>query len=114
MQLFFPELAFDDLQMDLFDLSVTLHAGRGDVVAIDAGSRVFVRQNVMGGMAARANGGDNETSLEETITVDGLGVIFQNMAFVDGTELRDLRPFFVARAAKGGDVHHIGPAPLIT
>jgi hypothetical protein len=101
--------------MDLFDLSVTLHTGRGYVVAIDAGIRVLVRQNVMGGMAARANGGDDEASFEQTITMDGLGVIFQNMAFVDGDgpELRNLRSFFVAIAAKSGDVHHIGATLVV-
>jgi hypothetical protein len=113
VRLLFPELTLDDLQMDLFDLSVTLHASVGDVIAVDAGAGIFVRQNVMGGMTARANGGDDEASLEETITMDGLGVIFQNMTFVNGTELRDLGPLLVAGAAKGGDAHHISATSFV-
>lgn len=50
VRFFFPQPAFDDFGMNLFNAAVALHAGRRDVIPIDAALRVVVIQNEMGGV----------------------------------------------------------------
>jgi len=55
MRLLFPEFSSDHLQMHLLNLRVTLHAGVCDVIPVDGGGGILVRQNIMGIVAARAD-----------------------------------------------------------
>jgi len=47
MGLFLPKLTPDHLQMNLFNLSVALHAGGRNVGPVNRRCRVLVRENVM-------------------------------------------------------------------
>ena len=99
--------------MDLLDLSVTLHTSGGDVVAIDAGCWVLMGQDVMGCVATGTNGGDNQAPSVETVTVDGLRIVLQNVALANRAELGDFCSLLVTGSAKGGNIHHIRPGLLI-
>ena len=65
VRLLLPQPALDALAVHLFDLSVTDGAGAGDVVSVNAGARVGVRQDVVGGVARRTDGGHRQPLLEE-------------------------------------------------
>jgi hypothetical protein len=60
----FPELAVNDLTMNLFDAPVTILAGGGDVITMDCGTGIGVRQYMMSRMAVAANGCHGQTLLE--------------------------------------------------
>ena len=78
MRRFFPQLAFDDLGMHLFDLAVALHAGLGEVLGADRGARVGVRQNVVSRVATGADGGYREAFFKQPLAVNALGIIFND------------------------------------
>jgi hypothetical protein len=84
---FLPQLAMDDFDVDLFDLCVALHTGGSDIVAIDAGLGVFVGQDVVGSVATGADRGDDQSPFEETVTMDRLRIVFQNVVFANRTKL---------------------------
>jgi hypothetical protein len=87
VRLFLPQLPVDDFGVDLFDLCVTLHTCGGDIVAIDTGLRVFVGQDVVGSVATGADRGDDQAPFEETVTMDRLRIIFENVVFANRAEL---------------------------
>jgi hypothetical protein len=111
--LLFPQLTSDDLQMHPLDLGVALHAGSSDVVAIDAGRGVLVRQDIVGGVTASTYGSDDEASPKETVSVDRLRVILQDVSLANRPELGNLGPLLVAGAAKRGNIHHVGASILV-
>ena len=88
--------------MDLLDLCVTLHTSRCDVVTIDAGCRVLMRQDVMGCVATGTDSGDNQAPPVETVSVDGLRIVLQNVVLANRAELGDLSSLLVAGSTKGG------------
>jgi hypothetical protein len=59
MRPFFPQFTPYNLAMYILDLGVALHTGSGNPSAIDTRLRIFVRQDIMGCMAAGANRGDD-------------------------------------------------------
>jgi hypothetical protein len=113
VRLLFPQLATDDFQMYLLDLSVTLHTGGRDVVAIDAGLGVLMRQDVVRRVTTGAHSGDNQASPVEAVTMDGLRIILEDVVLAYRTELGDFRSFLVARSTKGRNVHHVRSSILI-
>ena len=76
--LFLPEPSLDDLAVNLLDLPVTLGAGLGDVVVVNARVRVGVRKNVVRGMARGTNRGDGQPLLEQTLPVNAHRVVLQD------------------------------------
>ena len=70
-------------------------------------------QDVMGRVATGTNGGDNQASPVETVTVDGLRIILQNVVLANRAELGNLSSLLVAGSTKGGNIHHIRPGILI-
>src|SRR4030067_337860 len=105
LRLLFPQLAANDLLMYALDLSVTLLTGRGDVVAIDARFWVSVFEDIMGGMATGADGRYDQSALEKPFTVNGLGVILDDIFLGDVVPPGYFTVLAVAFAAQQGDVH---------
>jgi hypothetical protein len=78
MGLLLPEASFDDLNVDLLDAGVALGAGGRHLVPGDAGARVRVREDVVGGMARGADGRDAQSRPKEPVAMDGHGVVLED------------------------------------
>src|SRR4030066_468389 len=63
--LLFPQLPFDDLDVDLFDPGVTLSTGRGDVLRRNGGGRIRVGGGEMVPVASVARGRNGQASFEQ-------------------------------------------------
>jgi hypothetical protein len=72
MRSLFPQLSSDHLQMHLLNLRVALHACVCDVIPVDGGGGILMRQNIMGIVAARADCGHDQSPSEETVSMDRL------------------------------------------
>src|SRR5271165_2607596 len=97
--LFFPELSTNRLAVDYFDLRVAFGACTGNVLAIDRGSGVGVRQYGVGGMAGGASGSDRQSLLHQRLAVDALGVVLENIVLGNLAIARDWSSFAMALTA---------------
>src|ERR1035437_4272411 len=91
--------------LELFlNADVTDSARGGNVVGVDARLEAVRREDAVCGMAARAHRGDNETALDEPLTVDALGIPLYDLELGAGISNRRLLSRAVAACAQGGDV----------
>ncbi len=100
VRLFFPEFAFDDLAVDLFDLTVATRAGRGDVVPVNARSPVAMRQDVVRGVARGADRRDGQALSEQAFAVDRHRVVLEDAVLVNLAVEAYGRALLVAAAAQ--------------
>jgi hypothetical protein len=105
VRLFLPEAALDDLHVDFFDAGVTLGTRGGHVVVMDAGPRVGVRQNIVGGVTGRADRRDAQAGSEEAVSMDGHGVVLENTLLGNVVGPGDRAPLPVTFSAQERDVH---------
>ena len=83
-------------------------ARRGDVVAVDAGSRAVRREHAVRGMAARAHGADDEAASNEPLAVDALLIMLDDVGLRARVTHRGLLPRAVTARAQGRDVQREG------
>jgi len=104
--IFGPQLAFDDLAVHLFDLSVASRTGRSNIVCVDARSWIGVRTNVMGRMAGGADGRDSETLSEQTLTVNAHRIMLEDVLLRYLVTSGYGRSLSVATSTEQRHVHH--------
>ncbi len=80
----------------------------GHVLAVDARERVGPRQHGVGGVAARAGGGDGEAALQQALAVDALGVGLDDLVLRPLVAHRRLLALAVAARAQPGHVRGEG------
>ena len=107
-RLLLPQLSFHDLLVDFLDLRVALDTGIRNILLVDFGVGILMRQDVMRAVAAGANRGDNQTPLEEPLAVNGHGVVADDVLLVQFVARRHLGAFFMTAAARRGDIHDVG------
>jgi hypothetical protein len=71
VRLLLPQTALDYLEVYFLDPSVALRTGARDVVHVDAGARVRMRQDEVRSVTRRAHRGDRQTLLIEAPSVYG-------------------------------------------
>lgn len=76
--------------MDLLDLGVALLTGVGDIVFVNAGPGIGVRQNEVGCVAGGTDSGDGQPLLIEALAMNTHRVVFENSVLPDLMGLGDL------------------------
>ena len=105
MGLLFPESPLDDLDMNILDASVAGGAGGGHSVVRDAGSRVGMREDVVGRMTGRTDSRDGQSRSEKPLPMDGHGVVLQDVILRDVVRPRNWTALPMTLPAEEGDVH---------
>jgi len=101
----FPQSAFDNLNVDLFNPGMALGAGGGHLISGYAGSGVGVRQDIVGGVARGTHRRHAQAGPEEPISMDGHGVVLENPVLRNIPGEGYLGSLSVATTAEEGDVH---------
>lgn len=114
MGFFFPQFAPDNLGMGSLNIRMTLHAGSHNIIPADRGIWIGMGQNIMGGMTAAADSGDGQPLTQETFAVNGHGIVFQDVLFLDIMGLGHGAALLMTAAASGGHVHDKGPGFPVT
>ena len=98
--LFFPEFATDHLAMHRLNLGVALGASLGDVLLGDGRARIRVGQNEMRRVAAVTDSRDREAALEQSLTVDTVHVVAEDVVLGDVAREADWGTFTMATATE--------------
>jgi hypothetical protein len=101
----FPELTPDNLDMHLLDAGVAGGTGGGDVARGDGGAGVRVRQDHVVAVTVVAGGSNDQAAPEQSLAVDALGIIAQDIVFRDIVNPGDGGAFPVAFPAENRNVH---------
>jgi hypothetical protein len=97
--LLLPQLAADNLPMNLLDLRVTFGASPRDVLPRYRRTWIAGRQDQVGGMTRSAVRCDNQTPPEQAFTVDAFRVVLQDILLRDIPIQLDRRTLSVTTAA---------------
>ncbi|MBM4162212.1 MAG: hypothetical protein FJ217_14080 [Ignavibacteria bacterium] len=102
MSLLLPELAFDQFPVHRFNLRVALRTGFRDVAPRNRRSRISMRENAMRSVARCTIRGDNEPFTQQSLPVNALRKILQDVVCMDSPLQHDGGALTVAPAAKKG------------
>ena len=94
-----PQFTGDDFAVDLLNKSVTFRAGRDDVVLMNFGFRIGVRQHAVPGMATGAYRCHHQPLLEQSFAVNAVLVALENLLLGNVVRPLDLGPLGVALGA---------------
>jgi hypothetical protein len=103
-----PKFSADNALVDVFDARMTLHARGGDVAPGNRGFRFGVGKDQVAAMATGAGRRYGQALFEQTLAVDTLAVVLDDVVLGNPVGARHRRPLAVAAPARVGDPHLIG------
>lgn len=103
----FPQLALDDLFVHLGDQHMTFHACLCNVLFRDRRIQTGIGQDQMIPMTVVAGSCNQQTLLEQTVSVDALAVVLQDIVFTDIVDPCHRRSFPVALPAQAGYIQFV-------
>jgi len=104
----FPELSLDDFEMDFFNPGMAFGACCGDVQRRDGRSGIRVGENEMIAVAVVTGSRDDQPALEQSLSMDTLGIIGQNVVLWNVVNAGYGGSLPVTFAAEDRDVHLVG------
>ena len=104
----FPYLPLDDLNVNVLDPGVALHAGCGNVPWRDGRSRIGVGQDQVTAMAVIAGRGNDEALLEQPLSMNALTIVFEDIVFGDLVHASHRRSLAMASPTKKRNLHFVG------
>lgn len=111
--LFFPQFAANNFAVHGFDLRVAFGAGGGNIPAIDRRSGVGMRQDQVRSVAGRAIWSYCQSLLQQSLSMDTLGVVLQNIVLVNGAVALNRSSLAMALTANDGDFQRCHRRPWI-
>jgi hypothetical protein len=103
--LLLPQFSLDHFAVDKFDLGVTVGASFRDVLFGNGRAGVRVRQNKVCSVTASADRRNNQPTTEQSLAMNAIHVIAQDVGLWDLMCQMDRGTFAVAISAQAGNLH---------